>query len=53
MYQGLYHGTKKHEPDLDDVMERGWSVGLEKIIVTGGGFKDSKKGIEIAKTDGN
>jgi len=52
-YQGLYHGSKKHEPDLDDVLERGWAVGLQKIVITGGSLEDAKNAIELAKTDGN
>ncbi len=53
MYQGEYHGSKKHEPDLDAVLERSWKHGLEKMIITGGSFNDAKSAIAMAKTDGN
>lgn len=51
MYQGVYHGSKKHEPDLDIVLEHSWAAGLDKMIVTGGSLTDSKKAIELAQSD--
>ncbi|XP_050295866.1 deoxyribonuclease TATDN1 isoform X2 [Anthonomus grandis grandis] len=51
MYQGIYNGSKKHEPDLTHVLKRSWKSGLEKIIITGGSLKESKEAIELAKTD--
>lgn len=51
MYQGLYHGSKKHEPDLDAVLARAWDGGLDKIIITGGSTTDSQKAIEMAQSD--
>ena len=52
MYQGEYHGSKKHEADLEQVLLRAWDQGLDKMIITGGNLEESKKSIEIAKTDG-
>ena len=51
MYQGEYHGSKKHEPDLEQVLDRSWNQGLDKIIITGGSLQESKKSIELAKTN--
>lgn len=51
MYQGIYHGSKKHEPDLDVVLARSWSAGLDKMIITGGSLTDSRKAIELARSD--
>ncbi|CAG5015149.1 unnamed protein product [Parnassius apollo] len=51
MYQGIYHTSKKHEPDLDTVLERSWSSGLCKMIITGGSLTDSKKAISMAQLD--
>ena len=51
MYQGEYHGSKKHEPDLEQVLDRSWSQGLDKIIITGGSLQESKKSIELAKSN--
>ncbi|KAH9631861.1 hypothetical protein HF086_014333 [Spodoptera exigua] len=51
MYQGLYHGSKKHEPDLDAVLARAWDGGLDKMIITGGSLTDGQKAIEMARSD--
>lgn len=51
MYQGEYHGSKKHSPDLGDVLERSWSAGLTHIIVTGGSLEDAANAIKMANTD--
>lgn len=52
MYQGSYHGSKKHESDLQVVLNRAWTGGLDKMIVTGGSLTDSKKAIEMSRSDG-
>jgi len=52
MYQGIYHGSQKHPPDLDKVLERSWNNNLSKIIITAGSVEESKKALEIARTDG-
>lgn len=51
MYQGIYHGSRKHQPDLDRVLERSWNNNLSRIIVTAGTLEESKKALEIARTD--
>ena len=53
MYQGLYHGSRKHDPDLPDVLDRALKHGLLKMIVTGGSLEDSQKALELAKTKGS
>lgn len=52
MYQGVYNKSKKHEPDLDKVLERSWANGMSKMIITGGSLSDSKKAIDLSYTDG-
>lgn len=52
MYRGVYHGSQKHDPDLNHVLDRAWSGGLQKIIVTGGSLEESKRALDIAQTDG-
>ena len=52
MYQGIYHGSQKHQPDLDQVLERSWANNLSKIIITAGSVNESQKALEIARTDG-
>ncbi|XP_068217607.1 deoxyribonuclease TATDN1-like isoform X3 [Palaemon carinicauda] len=51
MYQGIYHGSKKHEADLDQVLKRAWDAGLAKMIITGTSLSDSKTALELAKTN--
>lgn len=51
MYQGVYHGSKKHEPDLVKVLNRSWDTGMDKMIITGGSLVDSKKAIEMSHID--
>ncbi|XP_011691122.1 PREDICTED: putative deoxyribonuclease TATDN1 [Wasmannia auropunctata] len=51
MYQGVYHGSQKHQPDLDKVLERSWKNNLSKIIITAGSVEESKKALEIARID--
>lgn len=52
MFQGIYNGSQKHVADLDVVLDRAWTTGLEKIIITVGTVADSKEAIEIAQKDG-
>lgn len=52
MYQGIYHGSKKHEGDLLNVLNRAWSGDLEKIVITGTSLKESEQAVEIANSDG-
>ncbi|KAI4504188.1 hypothetical protein M0802_000659 [Mischocyttarus mexicanus] len=51
MYQGIYHGSQKHLPDLDKVLQRSWDNNLSRIIITAGNIEESKKALEIAKMD--
>lgn len=51
MYQGVYHGSKKHEPDLDKVLRRAWDNGMDNMIITGGSLNDSKNAIDLAQSD--
>ncbi len=52
MYQGEYNDSKKHEPDLDDVLDRSRRHGLQKLIITGGTLEDSKKALDLARQKG-
>lgn len=52
MYKGVYNGNKKHREDLEDVLERSWKNGLEKIIITSGSLDDSVEALKIASMSG-
>lgn len=52
MFRGVYNGSQKHPDDLDIVLERSWSTGLEKIIITVGTITDTEDAAKIAQKDG-
>ena len=52
MYQGIYNGSSKHQPDLTNVLERAWNAGLKKIIVTAGRLEEAQEALKLVKTDG-
>jgi TatD DNase family protein len=41
MYQGMYHGKPRHEPDLDLVLQRSYDSGIRQIISLAGTTKES------------
>lgn len=51
MFKGIYNGSQKHEPDLDKVLDRSWNNNLSKIIITAGNVEESRKALELARTD--
>ncbi|KRT82833.1 hypothetical protein AMK59_3356, partial [Oryctes borbonicus] len=51
MYTGVYNGSEKHQNDLEHVLNRSWESSVEKIIITGGNYKESENALEIANTD--
>lgn len=51
MYQGEYNGSKKHDSDLLDVLERSWKAGIEYMIITGGSFNDASQAIKLSTLD--
>ncbi|XP_018896605.1 deoxyribonuclease TATDN1 isoform X3 [Bemisia tabaci] len=51
MYEGLYRGSQKHQADLKNVLERAWSNGLDKIIITGGSLEESHSAHKLALSD--
>lgn len=52
MFRGVYNGSVKHTPDLESVLDRAWSAGLRKIIITGTSLEESKAALALAETDG-
>jgi len=51
MYSGEYRGKRRHTGDLDSVLQRAWSNKLDRIIITGGTLEESRKGLNLSKTD--
>lgn len=52
MYQGVYGGRTYHQPDLDQVLQRAWAAGVQRIIITAGNLEDAHRALELAQTDG-
>jgi TatD DNase family protein len=52
VFNGVYSGTKKHDPDRTQVLDRAWQVGVQKIILTVGTIFDCAPAFKIAATDG-
>jgi len=49
MFEGIYNGASKHEPDLDKVLQRAWNVGVEKIFVTAGNLEESRNAAKLVR----
>lgn len=52
MFCGVYNGKEKHVPDLQNVLQRGYDIGVDKIIVTVGTIFDCDDTFKIIKNDG-
>ncbi|XP_031397505.1 putative deoxyribonuclease TATDN1 isoform X3 [Punica granatum] len=52
MFKGIYNGKQCHAPDIVTVLNRAWTAGVERIIVTGGSLEESREALAIAETDG-
>lgn len=52
MFQGIYNGSQKHPNDLENILERSWRSGLDRIIITVGTIGDVDDAVKIAQKDG-
>jgi TatD DNase family protein len=50
MFRGIYHGVSKHRDDFQDILQRSWDIGIDKIIVTGGSLEDCKNAVSLASS---
>jgi TatD DNase family protein len=48
MFQGWYHGKQAHYSDIEIVLKRAWSYGVERIMITGGSMEESQKALDLA-----
>ncbi|KAI0715392.1 Mg-dependent DNase [Earliella scabrosa] len=49
VFRGLYHGKRKHDDDLEAMLERSRAAGVKSMIITGGSLHESKEALELAK----
>lgn len=52
MFDGMYNGSRKHDADRKDVLERAWNIGVQKIVLTVGTIFDFPSAFKIANSDG-
>ncbi|XP_019153760.1 PREDICTED: putative deoxyribonuclease TATDN1 [Ipomoea nil] len=51
MFKGIYNGKQYHAADIQAVLKRAWTAGVDRIIVTGGSLEESKEALAIAESD--
>ncbi|EDO48973.1 predicted protein, partial [Nematostella vectensis] len=49
VFRGRYHGKQAHHDDFEDVLQRAFNVGLQKMIITSGNYSESEKALKLAK----
>eukprot|EP00577_Skeletonema_sp_RCC1716_P016374 CAMPEP_0113371828 /NCGR_PEP_ID=MMETSP0013_2-20120614/215_1 /TAXON_ID=2843 ORGANISM="Skeletonema costatum, Strain 1716" /NCGR_SAMPLE_ID=MMETSP0013_2 /ASSEMBLY_ACC=CAM_ASM_000158 /LENGTH=346 /DNA_ID=CAMNT_0000253691 /DNA_START=148 /DNA_END=1185 /DNA_ORIENTATION=+ /assembly_acc=CAM_ASM_000158 len=47
MYQGVYHGKERHEPDLDIILARAYENGVDRIISMAGTPKECEETLQL------
>ncbi|KAI0756797.1 Mg-dependent DNase [Daedaleopsis nitida] len=52
VFRGLYHGKRKHDDDLQAMLERSRAAGVKSMIVTGSSLHESKEALELANQFG-
>jgi TatD DNase family protein len=51
VFDGRYNGSRKHDVDRQQVLDKAWNVGVQKIILTVGTIFDCEPALKIANTD--
>ncbi|KZT30716.1 Mg-dependent DNase [Neolentinus lepideus HHB14362 ss-1] len=49
VFRGMYRGKRKHDDDLQAVLERSRAAGVKSMIITGGSLDESEEALELAK----
>ncbi|CCM03114.1 uncharacterized protein FIBRA_05235 [Fibroporia radiculosa] len=52
VFRGYHHGRKKHDDDLEAMLERSRAAGVVSMIITGGSLHESKEALELARQHG-
>ncbi|PIL31740.1 hypothetical protein GSI_06444 [Ganoderma sinense ZZ0214-1] len=48
VFRGYYHGKRKHDDDMEAMLERCRAAGVGSMIITGGSLHESKEALELA-----
>ncbi|KAI0639620.1 Mg-dependent DNase [Trametes polyzona] len=48
VFRGYHHGKRKHDDDLEAMLERSRAAGVKSMIITGGSLHESKEALELA-----
>ncbi|KAJ7900173.1 Mg-dependent DNase [Mycena olivaceomarginata] len=49
VFRGTYHGKKKHDDDMDSMLERARKAGLKSMIITGTSLEESRDALSLAR----
>lgn len=50
VFRGWRRGKQAHPSDFQNILQRAFDVGVEKVFISGGTLPDSRKALELAKT---
>jgi len=48
VFRGIYHGRRKHEDDMAEMLKRATAAGVQSMIITGGSLHESREALELA-----
>ncbi|KAM7345574.1 deoxyribonuclease TATDN1 [Cochliomyia hominivorax] len=51
MFRGLYGGSRKHQDDLELILNRSWQQGLQKMIITVGTLNEADEALTMSAKD--
>lgn len=51
VFQGIYHGKKAHENDMENVLSRAEAVGIKKMIITVGQLVEFQSALAMCETN--
>ncbi|KAJ7099625.1 hypothetical protein C8R43DRAFT_1048592 [Mycena crocata] len=52
VFRGTYYGKKRHDDDMESLLNRATSAGVKSLIVTGSSLSESRQALTLAKALG-
>ncbi|KAJ6519658.1 Mg-dependent DNase, partial [Mycena sanguinolenta] len=49
VFRGTYHGKKKHDDDMNSILERARNAGVKSMIITGTSLQESSQAVRLAQ----